>query len=112
WFGDPRGVLHLALSAVGLVDDNAPPAALADHGVLGLSWWDWTSGPSVAMCAIISLVVWTTSGTFMLMFLAALQNLPVELDEAGMIDGANRWQSFRHITLPQLRPTLFLVLTL
>ena len=112
WFSDPRGVLHLLLGSVGLVDPNAPPAALADHGVLGLSWWDWTSGPSVAMCAIIALVVWTTSGTFMLMFLAALQNLSVQLDEAGLIDGASRWQRFRYITLPQLRPTLFLVLTL
>jgi len=112
WFSDPRGVLHLALDAAGLVDDGAPPAALADHGVLGLSWWDWTSGPSVAMCAIIALVVWTTSGTFMLMFLAALQNIPAQLDEAGLVDGANRWQRLRFITLPQLRPTMFLVLTL
>jgi multiple sugar transport system permease protein len=112
WFSDPRGVLHLALGAVGLVDNNAPPTALTDHGLLGLSWWDWTSGPSVAMCAIISLVVWTTSGTFLLMFLAALQNIPGQLDEAGLIDGANRWQRFRFITLPQLRPTMFLVLTL
>lgn len=112
WFSDPRGVFHLVLDGVGLTSENAPPSALADHGVLGLSWWDWFSGPSVAMCAIITLVVWTTSGTFMLMFLAALQNLPVQLDEAGMIDGASRWQRFRFITLPQLRPTLFLVLTL
>jgi multiple sugar transport system permease protein len=112
WFSDSRGVLHLLFDKIGPVDQSAPPAALADHGVLGLTWWDWTSGPSVAMCAIISLVVWTTSGTFMLMFLAALQNLPVQLDEAGLIDGANRWQRFRHITLPQLRPTMFLVLTL
>jgi multiple sugar transport system permease protein len=112
WFADPRGVLHLLLDAVGLVDDNAPPAALTGPGFLGLSWWDWTSGPSVAMCAIIALVVWTTSGTFMLMFLAALQNIPAQLDEAGLIDGANRWQRFRFITLPQLRPTMFLVLTL
>jgi multiple sugar transport system permease protein len=64
------------------------------------------------MCAIITLVVWTTSGTFMLMFLAALQNVPVQLEEAGVIDGANGWQRFRHIVLPQLRPTMFLVLTL
>jgi multiple sugar transport system permease protein len=106
WFSDPRGVIHLLLGW------DTPPAALENHGMLGLSWWDWTSGPSVAMCAIIALVVWTTSGTFMLMFLAALQNLSVQLDEAGMIDGANRWQRFRHITLPQLRPTMFLVLTL
>jgi multiple sugar transport system permease protein len=112
WFSDPRGVFHLILDGVGLTSENAPPPALADHGVLGLSWWEWAAGPSVAMCAIITLVVWTTSGTFMLMFLAALQNLPVQLDEAGMIDGATRWQRFRHITLPQLRPTLFLVLTL
>jgi multiple sugar transport system permease protein len=112
WFSDPRGVIHLFLGGIHVVDPNTPPAAMSDHGLLGLSWWDWTSGPSVAMCAIIALVVWTTSGTFMLMFLAALQNLPVQLDEAGLIDGANRWQRFRFITLPQLRPTLFLVLTL
>ncbi|MDG6103971.1 sugar ABC transporter permease [Dactylosporangium aurantiacum] len=112
WFSDPRGVLHLALGAVGLADEQAPPAAMTEHSLLGLSWWDWVSGPSVAMCAIIALVVWTTSGTFMLMFLAALQNIPAQLDEAGLIDGASRWQRLRYITLPQLRPTTFLVLTL
>jgi multiple sugar transport system permease protein len=112
WFSDPRGLLHLALSAAGVVDLDAPPAALTGHDLLGLSYWDWLSGPSVGMCAIIALVVWTTSGTFMLMFLAALQNLPVELDEAGSLDGASRWQRLRFITLPQLRPTMFLVVTL
>ena len=112
WFSDARGLLHLLLDKLGLVDVNAPPDALTGHGWLGLTWWDWTSGPSVAMCAIIALVVWTTSGTFMLMFLAGLQNIPVQLDEAGLIDGASRWQRFRFITLPQLKPTMFLVLTL
>jgi multiple sugar transport system permease protein len=112
WFADPRGVLHLLLGGTGLVDPNAPPAALAGHGLFGLSWWDWLSGPSVAMCAIIALVVWTTSGTFMLMFLAALQNIPVQLEEAALIDGTNRWQRLRYVILPLLRPTLFLVLTL
>jgi len=108
WFGDPRGTLHLFLGLFGVHD----PAALVDHRVLGLSWWEWLSGPSVAMCAIIALVVWTTSGTFMLMFLAALQNIPVQLDEAALIDGATRWQKFRHVTLPQLRSAMFLVVTL
>jgi multiple sugar transport system permease protein len=112
WFADPRGVLHILLGAAGMVDNNAPPAALAGHSLLGLSYWDWLSGPSVAMCAIIALVVWTTSGTFMLMFLAALQNIPVQLEEASIIDGTNRWQRLRYLTLPMLRPTLFLVLTL
>jgi multiple sugar transport system permease protein len=109
WFNDSRGLIHVLLDTVGV---DSPPGALADHTALGLSWWDWLSGPSVAMCAIIALVVWTTSGTFMLMFLAALQNVPRQVEEASLIDGANRWQRLRHVTLPMLRPTLFLVLTL
>ncbi|NJP92406.1 sugar ABC transporter permease [Nonomuraea sp. FMUSA5-5] len=104
WFSDPRGVIQLLV--------GEPPAALTEHGLLGLTWWDWLAGPSVAMCAIIVLVVWTTSGTFMLMFLAALQNIPKALDEAAMLDGATRWQRFRRVTLPMLKPTMFLVLTL
>jgi multiple sugar transport system permease protein len=106
WFSDPRGLLHLIFESLGI------SPFLTSSGVFGLSWWDWLSGPSVAMCAIISLVVWTTSGTFMVMFLAALQNVPVQLEEAGRIDGANRWQLLRHVILPQLRPTTFLVITL
>ncbi len=112
WFSDSRGVLHLLLSGLGVAHSDAPPAALADHSLLGLSWWDWLSGPSVAMCCIIALVVWTTSGTFMLMFLAALQNIPPSLEEAALIDGTNRWQRLRYLTIPMLRPTMFLVLTL
>ncbi|HEY0696516.1 MAG TPA: sugar ABC transporter permease, partial [Micromonospora sp.] len=109
WFADPRGVLHLLLGGLGL---DEPPAALTSGGPGGLTWWDWLSGPSVAMCSIIFLVIWTTSGTFMLMFLAALQSVPVALDEASLLDGANRWQRFRYVTLPMIKPTLFLVLTL
>jgi multiple sugar transport system permease protein len=112
WFNDANGLLHLILGKLGLVDPNNPPAALANHGLLGLSWWDWLSGPSIAMCAIIGLVVWTTSGTFMLLFLAALQDVPTDIEEASQLDGANAWQRFRHVTLPALRPTMFLVITL
>ncbi|MBY8871058.1 sugar ABC transporter permease [Micromonospora sp. PLK6-60] len=109
WFSDARGVLHLLLGTVGV--DN-PPAALTDGGPFGLTWWDWLAGPSVGMVSIICLVIWTTSGTFMLMYLAALQNVPVALDEASTLDGATRWQRFRHVTLPMIKPTTFLVLTL
>jgi multiple sugar transport system permease protein len=64
------------------------------------------------MCALIMLVIWTTSGTFMLMFLAALQDLPVDVEEASLLDGTTRWQRLRLVTLPQIKPVLFLVLTL
>ncbi|HET9080899.1 MAG TPA: sugar ABC transporter permease [Trebonia sp.] len=109
WFSDPSGVLQLLYSGLGA---TRPPAALADHGFLGLPWWQWLAGPSVAMIAIIALAVWTTSGTFMLIFLPAIYAIPAELDEAATMDGANAWQRFRRVTLPQLRPALFLVLTL
>jgi multiple sugar transport system permease protein len=109
WFADPNGLIHLLLGAFGV---HNPPSALANHGLLGQSWWDWLSGPSIAMTVIIILAIWTTSGTFMLIFLAALQNIPAEIEEAAIMDGTNAWQRMRRITLPMLRPTLFLVLTL
>jgi multiple sugar transport system permease protein len=100
------------LDRLGIADPGNPPAALADNRLLGQSWWEWLAGPSVAMCSVITLVVWTTAGTFMLMFLAALQDIPVEVEEAAEVDGASRWQRLRLVTLPMLKPAMFLVLTL
>lgn len=107
WFSDSRGLFHIAFGAFGV--DN-PAWGSAD--ILGRSVWEWISGPSVAMCVVIGLAIWTTTGTFMLLFLAALQDLPVEVDEAAMLDGVGPWQKLRHITLPMIKPTLFLVITL
>ena len=109
WFNDPSGILHNFLQLFG-VDQG--PAVLTGGSFLGVSWWDWLAGPSVAMTAFILMAVFTTSGTFMLLFIAALQNLSGEVTEAAMVDGANGWQRFWKVTLPQLRPTLFTVLTL
>jgi multiple sugar transport system permease protein len=106
WFQDPRGLIHLALGG------GEAPAALSQPGLLGISTWEWLAGPSVAMTAFIAMAVFTTSGTFMLLFLAALQAIGEETDEAAMVDGANTWQRFWYVTLPLLRPTLFTVLTL
>lgn len=112
WFNDSRGLLHLVGDGLGLWNAAEPPAALVGGGVLGLTWWQWIAGPSVALSVIIMLVVWTTAGTFMLMFLAALQDLPEEIEEAARMDGAGRWAVFRNVTLPHLRPTMLLVTTL
>lgn len=112
WFADARGLLHLLGDAVGLWDVSSPPAALTGTSVLGLPAWQWLSGPSVAFSVIILLAIWTTTGTFMLLFLAALQDVPVEVQEAAQVDGATRWQSFKAVTLPHLRPTTLLVVTL
>lgn len=104
WFNDPRGLFQLAA--------GTGPAALTQNTALGVSWWNWLGGPSVAMTALILLAVFTTSGTFMLLFLAALQNLSADVDEAAEVDGAGSWTRFWRVTLPQLRPTLFTVITL
>jgi multiple sugar transport system permease protein len=109
WFQDPSGIIQDGLAGLGV---KQGPAALTGSSFLGVSWWDWIGGPSVAMTALIFMAIFTTSGTFMLLFLAALQNLSGEVQEAAMVDGANGWQRFRLVTLPQLRPTLFTVLTL
>jgi len=107
WFSDSRGLLHLFLGLFGA--DNP---SWAQGQIFGRSLWDWLSGPSVAMCVIIILAIWTTTGTFMLLFLAALQDLPVEIDEAAALDGVSAWQKFRLVTVPMLRPAVFLVVTL
>ncbi|MFC7492147.1 MULTISPECIES: carbohydrate ABC transporter permease [unclassified Knoellia] len=108
WFSDARGLFHILAGVVGV--DGAP--GFAESELLGRSLWDWFSGPSVAMCVVIILVVWTTTGTFMLMFLAALQDVPVEVEEAAMLDGTTGWQKMRHVTIPILKPAFFLVTTL
>jgi multiple sugar transport system permease protein len=109
WFSDPSGVIHNLLGALGV--ESAPPA-LASDGPLGITWWDWLAGPSVAMCVLIFMAIFTTSGTFMLLFIAALQAISSEIDEAAIMDGAGSFRKFFSVTLPMLRPTLFTVLTL
>lgn len=109
WFNDPRGVIHLLLGALGV---DSAPAALTSHGFLGINWWEWLSGPSVAWTAFILMAIFTTSGTFMLLFLAALQQVGGEVQEAAMVDGANSFQRFRLVTVPMLKPTVFTVVTL
>jgi multiple sugar transport system permease protein len=109
WFQDPRGIFHIALGAIGVTGENNP---LTGATILGITGWDWVAGPSVAMTAFILMAVFTTSGTFMLLFIAGLQQINTEVEEAAMTDGANSWQRFRYVTLPMLKPTVFTVVTL
>ncbi|MDQ4504637.1 sugar ABC transporter permease [Sinomonas sp. ASV322] len=105
WFADTRGVVQQALGAFGV---HAPSGS----GFLGLTWFDWISGPSPAMLVFVVMAIFTTSGTFMLIYLAALQQIARDIEEATIMDGANAWQRFRYVTLPMLRPTTFTVMTL
>jgi multiple sugar transport system permease protein len=109
WFDNSNGVVHNLLGVFGV---EQGPQWMQDTEFLSLELWEWISGPSVAMVAIMLLVTWTTTGTMMLIFLAALQNIPPAVEEAAMVDGASGLQKFFRITLPLMRPTLYFVITL
>ena len=109
WFYDPRGLFHVILGQFGVGQSGG---SLANGYFLGVSYWDWLAGPSIAMCVFIIMAVFTTSGTFMLLFLAGLQNIDDSINEAAALDGASEWGKFRNITVPMIRPTLFTVVTL
>lgn len=109
WLDNANGVIHNVFRAFGV--DEAP-AFLADRSFMGLSFWQWLSGPSVTMLALMLLASWTTIGTLMLIFLAGLQGISGEVEEASKVDGANPRQHFFFVTLPMMKPTLFFVLTI
>ena len=69
----------------------------------------WAAGKDTAMITVILFSVWKNMGYYMVIYLAGLQGCNPDLNEAAELDGANRWQQFWHITLPQLRPTTFFV---
>jgi multiple sugar transport system permease protein len=110
WLNDPNGVLHNLLGVFGI--NRSTVGDWANTNIAGLTAWEWLSGPSVTMFTIMILNTWTTIGTMMVIFLAALQNIPNSVYEAASIDGATAWQTFRRITVPLLAPTTFFVVTL
>jgi multiple sugar transport system permease protein len=73
---------------------------------------NWYNDPATALWAIMIQNIYTTAPTFMILFLAALQGLPAPIYEAARVDGAGAWDLLRLITLPLLRPTMFLVVAL
>ncbi len=111
WMNDPNGVLQNIYSLFGLTAATAP-TWMTGSNILGLSLWEWLSGPSVTMLAIMLLTIWTTAGTMMIIYLAGLQDIPRQIYEAAAVDGASGWDTFWKITVPLLRATTFFVVTL
>lgn len=75
---------------------------------LGYSPVDWMNS-SYSRMLVIFFFIWKNIGYCMVLFIAALQNVPIELYEAASIDGASHWHKFRHITLINILPTVFFV---
>ncbi len=88
----------------------------ADYGLMNqvMSWFggkplDWLGTEGVAMACIAIVNVWGAIGGNMIIYLAALQGVPPDILEAAKVDGANKWQLFLHITLPQIAQATFFV---
>jgi len=88
------GLLNMLLAQVGITGPN------------------WLASPALAMPSIIAMAVWRNVGFAMVVFIAGLQAIPATLYEAAAIDGAGRWQAFRYVTLPMLRPTILFMLVI
>lgn len=89
WLYEPRGVLTILGESIGI---NIPA---------------WAAGPSLALAVIMLHNIWTYVGYDTVIYLAGLGNIPKELNDQAEVDGANRWQVFRHITFPLLSPTTY-----
>jgi len=96
FYSDNIGPLNPILQALGLIDDP----------IL------FFASPTNAFLSTVFMIVWKFVGLYMLILLVGLQAIPSELYEAASMDGASRWQAFRRITLPLLRPSLALALIL
>ena len=86
------------------------PNGLAEHLLaaagLGDAYHPWLANRDTVLIALFFIITWKFFGFHMILLLAGLQGIPRELEEAAAIDGANRWQAIRHITLPLLGPTI------
>ena len=89
---------------VGLINYVLLSLGLTTRRIAFLDSYEW------AMPSVVVAAVWQIVGFFMVILLAGLQNIPPNLQEAAALDGASGWQRFRRITLPLLRPAVFLCL--
>jgi ABC-type sugar transport system permease subunit len=79
---------------------------------VGLPTSQWTGNVQSSMVSVLMVAVWKSVGYFMIILLAGIQDIPSDYLEAAQIDGASKWQAFRYIVMPLLRPTSFFVLVI
>lgn len=96
WVYKENGLLNFMLEQLGFTDDPVK----------------WLTTSSTALFAVIVVTIWKSLPFYMIIYLGGLQSIPSDLYEASKIDGANWWQQTIHVTIPQLKPYVFLVTVL
>ncbi len=93
-FNPAKGPINMLLTYFGISEKSLP---------------GWAADKNWAMITVILFSVWKNMGYYMVIYLAGLQGINPELYEAANLDGANKWQQFIHVTIPQLSATTFFV---
>lgn len=94
WMYNPSfGLVNLTLKTIGL----------------GRFIPGWLFDPKIALYSVIIVAFWKSTGFFMVIFLAGLQTIPKEVEEAAFVDGASPWQCFYWVVLPLLRPFIIII---
>ena len=96
WIFNPMGILNSILLQLGVIDSQI----------------SWLSVATLALPAVLVMVVWKRTGYYMVILLAGLQSIPDDVYEAARIQGKSRWQIFRHVTVPMAKPAIVIVLIL
>ncbi|WP_169307191.1 carbohydrate ABC transporter permease [Chitiniphilus eburneus] len=86
------GILTWFLQSLGLIDEQV----------------NWLGEPKIAIYMVMIFTFWKGIGYYMVLYLAGLQSIPTEVEEAAILDGANAWQRFWKITVPMVKPTILL----
>ena len=95
-----------------IFDYNGPLNAALEAAGLGELAKTWLADPSTAIWTVLIVITWQNTGFAMVIFLAGLASVPVEIEEAAALDGANLWARFRHVVLPAIRPAVAISTTL
>ncbi|HEV8338478.1 MAG TPA: sugar ABC transporter permease [bacterium] len=96
WLYEQDGIINWGLLGLGLIDRPI----------------SWLGNPNLALYSVMFVTFWKGLGYYMVIYLAGLQAISPEYEEAAMMDGAGRWQVFRHVTLPLLRPSILVASTI
>jgi len=92
WMYNEQGLLNAVLESLRVVNEPV----------------GWLSDDRIALFSVMAVTLWRGLGWYMVLYLAALQAIPKDLEEAAVLDGASRWQRFWRITIPMIMPTILL----
>lgn len=95
-----------------LFASDAEAAVNSFLAIFGIAKQNWLGQKSTALLVVALTSIWKDVGYYLVIFYASIMDVPVSLYEAAKVDGASAWQRFFYVTLPSIKPVLFLVITL